>query len=137
MSPGFPGGLSFPKGEDLDPMERMIRQRQKEAEERKNRTMAAYDMIAKQGAGLSSRNPLHLFIDHFSVNQRSKNCLLRGIQRYWRYETIFASKACFVFVPLFFYRSIFKTGLGDSIPKYMKLETIKEFFKQVTNFKVR
>lgn len=49
LSPGFPGGLSFPKGEEMDPMERMIRARQQEAEERKRRTLAAYDIVAKQG----------------------------------------------------------------------------------------
>jgi hypothetical protein len=53
LSPGFPGGINFPKGEaNLDPMERTIRARQQEADERKRRTLAAYDIIAKQGAGL-------------------------------------------------------------------------------------
>jgi hypothetical protein len=53
LSPGFPGGIVFPKGgdEDLDAMERMIRQRQQEAEERKRRTLAAYDIVGRQGAG--------------------------------------------------------------------------------------
>ena len=56
MSPGFPGGITFPKpGDDhLDAMERMIRARQQEADERKRRTLAAYDIIGRQGAGLSS-----------------------------------------------------------------------------------
>lgn len=55
MSPGFPGGISFPKPSDdhLDAYERMIRARQQEAEERKRRTLNAYDIVAKQGAGLS------------------------------------------------------------------------------------
>jgi hypothetical protein len=52
LSPGFPGGISFPKGEQhLDAMERTIRARQQEADERKRRTLAAYDIIGKQGAG--------------------------------------------------------------------------------------
>jgi len=52
VSPGFPGGISFPKGEThLDAMERTIRARQQEADERKRRTLAAYDIIGKQGAG--------------------------------------------------------------------------------------
>jgi hypothetical protein len=52
VSPGFPGGISFPKGDaHLDAMERTIRARQQEADERKRRTLAAYDIIAKQGAG--------------------------------------------------------------------------------------
>jgi hypothetical protein len=55
VSPGFPGGISFPKGEThLDAMERTIRARQQEADERKRRTLAAYDIIGKQGAGLFS-----------------------------------------------------------------------------------
>jgi len=52
LSPGFPGGFNFPKGEPhLDAMERIIRARQQEADERKRRTLAAYDIIGKQGAG--------------------------------------------------------------------------------------
>lgn len=53
MSPGFPGGITFPKSGDdhLDAMERMIRARQQEADERKRRTLAAYDIVARQGAG--------------------------------------------------------------------------------------
>lgn len=35
----------------LDPMERAIRARKREAEERKKRTLAAYDIIAKSGGG--------------------------------------------------------------------------------------
>jgi len=52
ISPGFPGGISFPKADaGPDPMERMIRARQQEADERKQRTLAAYDIIGRQGAG--------------------------------------------------------------------------------------
>jgi len=52
LSPNFPGGLNFPKGnQQPDAAERMIRERQQEADERKRRTLAAYDIIAKQGAG--------------------------------------------------------------------------------------
>ena len=60
MSPGFPGGIVFPKpGDDhLDAMERMIRARQQEAEDRKRRTLAAYDIVGRQGAGLTSNYSL-------------------------------------------------------------------------------
>jgi len=52
VSPGFPGGLKFPQGgTHLDAMEKIIRARQQEADERKARTLAAYDIIGKQGAG--------------------------------------------------------------------------------------
>jgi len=52
VSPGFPGGIKFPQGgTHLDAMEKTIRARQQEADERKRRTMAAYDIIGKQGAG--------------------------------------------------------------------------------------
>ncbi|XP_054155147.1 uncharacterized protein LOC128953660 isoform X1 [Oppia nitens] len=51
-TPGFPGGLHFPKVDaEPDAMERMIRARQEEAEARKKKTLAAYDIVAKQGAG--------------------------------------------------------------------------------------
>lgn len=50
LSPGFPGGIKFPT-QEVDAMERQIRARQQESEERKRRTLAAYDIIAKQGAG--------------------------------------------------------------------------------------
>ena len=53
ISPGFPGGLSFPKSvpEKEDPAQQFIRARQREAEEQKKRMLAAYDYISKQGAG--------------------------------------------------------------------------------------
>lgn len=48
----LPGGISFPQGPPpVDAMERIIRARQQEADERKRRTLAAYDIIGKQGAG--------------------------------------------------------------------------------------
>lgn len=50
-SPGFPGGIKFPTSPEVDVAERQIRARQQEADERKRRTLAAYDIIAKQGAG--------------------------------------------------------------------------------------
>ncbi|CAG2117209.1 unnamed protein product [Medioppia subpectinata] len=53
LSPGFPGGVAFPKAAEPDAMERMIRGRQQEAEDRKRRTLAAYDIVAKQGAGMT------------------------------------------------------------------------------------
>lgn len=53
MSPGFPGGLSFPKPveERVDPGQEFIRARQREAEEQKKRLLKAYDYISRQGAG--------------------------------------------------------------------------------------
>lgn len=51
-TPNFPSGPNFPDPDaHLDPMERAIRARQKEAEERKRRVLAAYDIVAKQGTG--------------------------------------------------------------------------------------
>jgi len=51
LSPGFPGGINFPKESEPDAMEKMIRARQVEADERKQRILASYDIVAKQGAG--------------------------------------------------------------------------------------
>lgn len=53
MSPGFPGGLSFPKQveEKVDHQQEFIRARQKEAEENKRRLMKAYDYVSRTGAG--------------------------------------------------------------------------------------
>lgn len=51
MSPGFPGGLIFPQPVKEDPVQEIIRQRQREAEEQKKRLLAAYDYVSKQGAG--------------------------------------------------------------------------------------
>lgn len=53
MSPGFPGGLSFPKvtEEKPDPAQEFIRARQREAEENKRRLLKAYDYVSRQGAG--------------------------------------------------------------------------------------
>ena len=53
MSPGFPGGLSFPKvtDEKPDPAQEFIRARQREAEENKRRLLKAYDYVSRQGAG--------------------------------------------------------------------------------------
>lgn len=53
MSPGFPGGLSFPKQveEKVDHQQEFIRARQKEAEENKRRLLQAYDYVSRTGAG--------------------------------------------------------------------------------------
>lgn len=53
MSPGFPGGLSFPKPteEKADPAQEFIKARQREAEENKRRLLKAYDYVSRQGAG--------------------------------------------------------------------------------------
>ncbi|RWS24198.1 Smoothelin-like protein 1, partial [Leptotrombidium deliense] len=57
--PGTPQSDKFAKGspfekaneENLDAMQRAIRDRQREAEENKRRTLAAYDAVARAGAG--------------------------------------------------------------------------------------
>lgn len=52
VSPGFPGGMIFPKAQTReDPAQEFIRQRQREAEEEKRRLLSAYDYISRQGAG--------------------------------------------------------------------------------------
>ncbi len=65
IGPGFPMP-KFPDPEGhLDPMERAIRARQKEAEERKKRTLATFDLVAKTGTG-----PKNYSLDGF----RSSDC---------------------------------------------------------------
>ncbi|KAI7688341.1 hypothetical protein SSS_05451 [Sarcoptes scabiei] len=52
ISPGFPGGLNFPKAAAReDPAQEIIKQRQREAEEDKKRLLRAYDYVSRQGAG--------------------------------------------------------------------------------------
>lgn len=53
VTPGIPGGLSFPipVQEKPDPAQEFIKARQREAEDQKRRMLAAYDYISKQGAG--------------------------------------------------------------------------------------
>ena len=81
LSPGIPGGLIFPKGDDQkdDPAQEFIRARQKQAEEEKKRLLAAYDYISRQGAGpktvvleelrrVDSKFQINLSMSHIEIN---------------------------------------------------------------------